>query len=212
MFLLSNILEKKNILFFCFFSKRDYLLFVIYHVISGLIDLLDGILARWLHQQSIVGQYFELILDQYSHFVMYACIGFLYPSYIVYFFLEIALELWNSIFNLYIYTLSKTDQSWLHKTSFFTTKCSNSIHDNPNLRLLNWYGPDIFHVLLVIRYILMNDNERKFITKIKRYISMNKVYLIIRYVLFFSGFFSVLRTYVTSCFMLDKLFKMAEAK
>jgi phosphatidylglycerophosphate synthase len=198
--------------FLFFFSKRKYLLFVIYYVISGLFDSFDGGLARWLQQQSLVGQFFELILDQYAHFVIYACIGLLYPSYIVYFYLEIALELWNSLFNLYIHSLPKSDQSWLHKPTFFTTKCSVYIHDNPNLRLLNWFGPDIFHVLLIVRYILINDNERKLITKIKRYISMDKVYLIIRYTIYFTGFFSILRTYVTSCFILDKLSKMARAK
>jgi len=202
--------NKKN--FLCFFSRRKYLLFVIFHTISGLLDSLDGILARSLQQYSLVGQYFETILDQYAHFIMYACIGLLYPTYIIYFYLEIALELWNSMFNLYIHSLPKTDQTWLHKTTFLSTACSLTIHDHPNLRLLNWYGPDVFHTLLVIRYILLEDNNRKLITYIKRYIAINKVYTIIRYTLYFTGFFSILRTFVTSCFMVDKLERLAEAK
>jgi hypothetical protein len=143
---------------------------------------------------------------------MYSCIGLLYPAYIIYFYLEIALELWNSTFSLYIYSLPKTtDQSWLHKTTFFSTACSFTVHDHPNLRLLNWYGPDIFHTLLVLRYILIDENNRKLIVYIKRYISTQRLFLIIRYTLFFTGFFAVLRTFVTSCFMLDKLERLAGA-
>jgi len=143
---------------------------------------------------------------------MYTCIGLLYPTYIIYFYLEIALELWNSIFNLHIHTLSTTDRTWLHHTTFLSTTCSLTIHDHPNLRLLNWYGPDVFHALLIIRYVLINDSNRKLIMYIKRYISIDKVYLIIRYTLYCSGFFAILRTFVTSCFMLDKLERLAEAK
>jgi len=143
---------------------------------------------------------------------MYTCIGLLYPTYIVYFYLETAVELWNSTFNLYIHTLPKTDQAWLHKTSYLSTACSLTIHDHPNLRLLNWYGTDLFHTLLVIRSALIDDNNRKLTIYIKRYISMNKVYLIIRYTLYFTGFFSLLRTYVSSCVLLDKLQKMAGAR
>jgi phosphatidylglycerophosphate synthase len=141
--------------FFFLFSQRKYLLFVIYHTVSGFLDAFDGILARALDQRSLVGQYFELILDQYAHYIMYVCIGLLYPSYIVYFYLELALELWNSTYNLYIHTLPKTDKPWLHKETFLSTMCSVSIHDHPNLRLFNWYGPDIFHTFLIIRHILI---------------------------------------------------------
>jgi len=204
--------KNDNNYFFFYFSQRKYLLFVIYHTLSGFLDSFDGILARYLHQNSLVGQYFEYILDQYAHFIMYTCIGLLYPAYIIYFYLEISLELWNSLFNLYIHTLSTTDQTWLHKTTFLSTACSLTIHDHPNLRLFNWYGPDIFHTLLIIRYILVDDNNRKLIVYIKRYISIDKVYLIIRYTLYITGFSSLLRTFVTSCFMIDKLERLAEAK
>jgi hypothetical protein len=130
----------------------------------------------------------------------------------MYFYLEIALELWNPLFNLYVNSLPKTDPKWLHKPTFLSTSCSLTIHDHPNLRLLNWYGPDIFHTLLVIRYILMEDNNRRLIAYIKRYIAINKVYAIIRYTLYFTGFFSLLRTYVVSCVMMDKLETLASAK
>ena len=195
-----------------FFSQRKYLLFVIYHTVSGFLDSFDGILARALDQKSLVGQYFEHILDQYAHFVMYTCIGLLYPTYIVYFYLEIALELWHSGFSSYIQTLPKTDQSWLHKTTSLSSMCQLTIHNHPNLRLLNWYGPDVFHTLLVIRFILTDENTRRLNVYIKRYISLEKVHLIIRYGLYFTGFFTVLRTVVTSCYMLDNLEKLAKAK
>ncbi|CAF1644636.1 unnamed protein product [Adineta ricciae] len=195
-----------------YFGKRKYLLFVVYHTISGFLDLFDGVLARSLGQQSIVGQFFEHILDQYSHFLMNACIGFLYPSYIAYFFYEIAIELWNSIFNLYIHTVKTSDQAWWHQTTFFSSACSLTIHDHPNLRLLNWYGPDIFHTVLVLRYILLNEAGGKFMIITKQHISMRKLQLIIVYVLCFTGFFALLRTFVTSCFMLEKLYKLAEAR
>ncbi|UJR27759.1 hypothetical protein I4U23_009032 [Adineta vaga] len=195
-----------------YFGKRKYLLFVIYHTISGFLDSFDGGLARWSQQTSIVGHFFEYILDQYSHFTMYACIGFLYPSYIAYFFFEIAIELWNSLFNSYIQTLKTSDQSWLHQTTFLSSICSLTIHDHPNLRLLNWYGPDIFHTLLVVRYILIHEEEKKLITKIKQYVSTRKIHSVITYALCFTGFFSILRTYVTSCFMLEKLYKLSEAR
>jgi phosphatidylglycerophosphate synthase len=187
-------------------------LFVIYHTISGFVDIFDGISARFLHQYSFVGLYFETILDQYGHFIMYICIGLLYPTYIIYFYLEIALELWNSVLSLYMNTLSIADRTWLHKTTFLSTTCSLTIHDHPNLRLLNWYGPDIFHTLLLIRYILIDDNNRRLLVYIKRYISIDKLYLIIRYTLYFTGFFAVLRTFVTSCFLIDKLERLASAK
>lgn len=194
------------------FSKRKYLLFVVYHTISGFLDSFDGFLARSLEQHSIVGKFFEHILDQYSHFLMNACIGFLYPSYIAYFFYEIAIELWNSIFDSYIHTIKTSDQAWWHQTTFFSSVCSIKIHDNPNLRLLNWYGPDIFHAVLVVRYILLNDEDRRFMMITKQFISMRKIQLVITYVLCFTGFFALLRTFVTSCFMLEKLYKLAEAR
>ncbi|CAF3490796.1 unnamed protein product [Adineta steineri] len=194
-----------------YFGKQKYVLFVIYHTISGFLDSFDGILARTFHQQSMVGQFFELILDQYAHFIMYSCIGYLYSSYIVYFYFEIALELWSSTFHLYITSLAKSDQPWLHKTTFLSTTCSLTIYSHPELRLLNWYGPDVFHTLLVIRFILINDHERKLTSKLQRYISMKKVYLIIQYGIYFTGFFALLRTLVTSCFMLNNFYRIAGA-
>ena len=199
-------------MFSLFFSQRKYLLFVIFHTISGLLDSVDGILARSLDQHSLVGQFFEYILDQYAHFIMYICVGLLYPRYIVYFYLEIAVELWNSVFSLYIHSLPTTDQTWLHKTTFLSTTCPLTIHGHPNLRLLNWYGPDVFHTLLVIRHILTDENNRRLVMFIKRYMPINRVHTIIRYTLYFTGFFAVLRTYVTSCLMIDKLERLAEAK
>lgn len=204
--------KKKTEIFPLDFSQRKYLLFVIYHTVSGFLDSFDGTLARSLNQRSLVGHFFEYILDQYSHFLMYTCIGILYPTYIVYFYLEIVLELWNTTYDLYIHTLTTKDQTWLHKSTFLSRTCSLTIHDHPNLRLFNWYGPDVFHTLLVIRYFLFDDNNIKLRTYIKRYISMKKVHLIIRYILYFTGFFALLRTFVTSCFMIDKLERLAEAK
>ncbi|CAF4972213.1 unnamed protein product, partial [Rotaria sp. Silwood1] len=134
-----------------YFGQRNYLLFVIYHTVSGFLDSLDGIFARHLNQKSLLGAYFEFILDTYAHFVMYACIGLLYPSYIVYFYIEIALELWNIMFNSHVNALPKSNLAWLHKTTFLSTTCSVSIYHSPNLRLFNWYGPDIFHTVLVLR-------------------------------------------------------------
>ncbi|CAF2797727.1 unnamed protein product [Rotaria sp. Silwood2] len=195
-----------------YFGQRNYLLFIIYNTVSGFLDSLDGILARHLNQKSIVGGYFEFILDTYSHFVMYACVGLLYPSYIVYFYIEIALELWNIMFDCHIHSLSKSNLSWLHKTTFLSTTCSVSIYHHPNLRLLNWYGPDIFHTVLVLRYILINDNNKKLIRYIQRYFTLNQIYLFIKIILFFTGFFSILRTSVASCFLFDKVHKMAGAK
>lgn len=192
-------------------SQRKYLHFVVYHTISGFLDSFDGILARSLDQRSIVGQFFEYILDQYSHFTMYACIGFLYPSYTAYFFLEIALELWNNLFNLYMHTLKTSNQSWWHQSTFLSSLYSISIHSHPNLRLLNWYGPDVFHTLLVLRYILVNDDEKRLTLKIKQYVSMRKVQLAMGYGIIFTGFFALLRTFVTACVMLEKLYKLAEA-
>ncbi|CAF0736458.1 unnamed protein product [Rotaria sordida] len=194
------------------FGQRNYLLFIIYHTVSGFLDSLDGILARNLNQISLVGRYFELILDSYAHFIMYACVGLLYPSYIVYFYIEIALELWSIMLDYHINRLPKSDLSWLHKTTFLSTTCSVSIYHHPNLRLLNWYGPDIFHTLLVLRYILINDSNKKLIRYIQRYITLNKIYLLIKITLLFTGFFSILRTSVTSCFLLDKLYRMARVK
>ena len=167
------------------FSQRKYLLFVIYHTISGFLDSFDGILARSLDQKSLLGQFFEFILDQYSHYIMYVCIGLLYPTYIVYFYLELALELWNSTYELYVHSLSKTDLSWLHRSTFISSMCSVTIHDHPNLRLLNWYGPDIFHTVLLIRFLLINENERKLIGYAKRYVSLEKIHLLVRFTLFF---------------------------
>ena len=183
-------------------------MFVIYHTVSGFLDSLDGILARSLDQTSLVGRYFEYILDEYAHFVMYACTGLLYPSYIVYFYLEIALELWNSHFNLYVYTLPGLDKPWLHRETFLSKTCPTAIYSNPNLRLFNWYGPDVFHVLLILRYILINQGSRKEMTYIKRFISIDNFHLLFKLAMCFTGFFSVLRTIVTSCFMVDKLERM----
>jgi hypothetical protein len=143
---------------------------------------------------------------------MYICIGLLYPTYIVYFYLEIALELWNSTYELYVHTLPKTDLSWLHRSTSISSMCSVTIHDHPNLRLLNWYGPDIFHTVLIIRFLLINENERKLIGYAKRYISLEKIHLLIRFTLCFTGFFAILRTCVTSCYLFDKLYKMAGAQ
>lgn len=157
-----------------------------------------------------MGLYFEHILDQYAHFVMYSCIGLLYPAYIVYFYLEIALELWSTTFSSFTQSIKNFDHSSFHKTTFLSEACHLTIHDHPNLRLLNWYGPDIFHTLLVIRFILTDENNRKLNNYIKRYVSLGKVHLLIRYGLYFTGFFAILRTFVASCFMLDKLQRLAE--
>ena len=185
---------------------------MIFHTVSGLLDSFDGTLARTFHQYSLVGQYFETILDQYAHVIMYTCIGLLYPKYIVYFYLEVALELWNSIYNFYIHMLPNTDQTWSHRSTFLSSACSLTIHDHPNFRLLNWYGPDVFHTVLVIRFILLDDNDRGLAAFVRRYIAIDRVLTILRYTLYFTGFFTILRTYVTSCVMLDKLERLAMAK
>mgnify|MGYP001121637440 CR=1 FL=1 len=192
-----------------YFRQKKYLLFVIYHTVSGFLDAFDGIFARWLDQKSVVGLYFEHILDPYAHFVMYTCIGLLYPSYIIYFYFEIALELWNLMFNSFLQSAPTFDRTSLQQTTFLSETCQFTIHDHPNLRLFNWYGPDIFHTLLLIRFILLDENSRKINYYIKRYISLERLHLLILYVLIFTGFFSFVRTFVTSCFMLDKFYRLA---
>lgn len=140
---------------------------------------------------------------------MYACIGLLYQSYMVYFYLEIALELWGILFNTHIQSLSDNQRLLLQGETFFSRTCSLSIYHHPNLRLLNWYGPDIFHTTLVIRYILMNDSKKQLTRYIQQYISLDTVYLAMKFIIIFCGFFAILRTTITSCFLLDKLYKLA---
>lgn len=143
---------------------------------------------------------------------MYTCVGMLYPKYIIYFYLEIAVELWNSTYNHFMHTLPSTDQTWSHRTTFLSSACSWTIHDHPNFRLLNWYGPDVFHTVLVIRYILLDEDNRRLIAYIKRYITINRIFAILRYTLYITGFFTILRTYVSSCMLLDKLERLAMMK
>ena len=108
--------------------------------------------------------------------------------------------------------LPNTDQTWSHRSTFLSSACSVTIHDHPNFRLLNWYGPDVFHTVLVIRFILLDDNDRGLAAFVRRYIAIDRVLTILRYTLYFTGFFTILRTYVTSCVMLDKLERLAMAK
>ena len=43
---------------------RNYKLALLLFVLAGLSDALDGLLARWLNQQSILGQYLDPIADK----------------------------------------------------------------------------------------------------------------------------------------------------
>jgi hypothetical protein len=45
---------------------------------------------------------------------------------------------------------------------------------------------------------------------VKRYVSMNRVYVFIHYAIFVSGFSALLRTILSSCFIIDKLHRMAQ--
>ena len=197
---------------FGFFSRRNYVLFVVLHTISGLLDSVDGSLARWLQQTSYVGQYFESILDQYAHIILYASLGFLYPSYIIYFFLEIGLEIWHSMYTLFLPSLATFGSEWLEETTLLSQICHVPLWEHPQMRLFRWYGSDVFHTLLVLRYILIHDNDRRCIWHLKRYMSMHKLLLVLRYVIIVSGISSLFRTLITSCYLLDRLFRMAHLK
>lgn len=197
----------------CCFRKQNYTLFIVYHTVAGLLDSFDGTLARSLNQRSYVGQYLDSILDQYAHILIYASIGYLYSSYIVFFFVEIALDIWPNAFEMFMLTLSETTKStWPNQASFLSEACSISVWEHPNLRLFRWYGSDIFHTLLIVRYILINEADQKFVIRLKRHVSMKRLQSYIRILLFVTGISSVLRTIIGSCFMIDKLQRLATLK
>jgi phosphatidylglycerophosphate synthase len=190
-------------------SQRKYTLFIVYHTMSGFLDSFDGLLARYFEQTSYVGQFLDSILDQYAHVLIYAAIGYLYSSYIIFFFLEIALELWSHSFSYYMLTLPKYDSSRFNQSTFLSRTCSFPLWDHDYLRLFRWYGSDIFHTLLVMRYILMHEHDQKFVVRLKRYVSMNKLQSHMRLLIIFMGISSFLRMILSSCSMIDKLQRLA---
>lgn len=202
----------QNLFFFLDFSQRNYTLFIVYHTISGLLDNFDGTLARSFNQLSHVGQYFETILDQFSHVLIYASIGYLYPKYIIFFFAEIALELWSSTFHFFVKMIPQIDQQWPHHSSFLSQTCSLPLWDHPNLRLYRWYGSDIFHTLLIVRYILIHETDQPWVRRLKQHVPTTRLFKYLKYLLVFMGISSFLRTILGSCHLLDNLQRLGTIK
>ena len=116
------------------------------------------------------------------------------------------------MYMLFLPSLAPFGSAWLDKTTFLSQACHVPLWEHAQMRLFRWYGSDVFHTLLVLRYILIHDNERKFIWYLKRHMSMHKLLLVLRYVIMVSGISSLFRTMITSCYLLDKLYRMAHLK
>lgn len=159
-----------------------------------------------------VGQYFETILDQFSHILTYSCLGFLYPQYIVFFFVEIAVEQWPSTFHYFVQSIPSTNQKWPDDPSFLTRTCSLPLWDHPNLRWYRWYGSDLFHTLLIVRYILIHQNDLYWVLRLKRYTSMNRIFTCMKFLIVLMGISSFLRLILGSCYLLDNLRRLGTIK
>ena len=183
------------------FRQRNYTSFLIFHTVSGLLDDLDGPLARTFNQLSYVGLYFETILDQFSHVLTYSYLGFLYPKYIVFFFAEIALELWSSTFSLFAQSLPKTEQKWPEEPSFLARACHVPSWEHPNLRWYRWYGSDLFHTFLIVRYILIHQSDLPWVQRLKRYASIKRIFTGLRYLIIFMGISTFFRTVLGSFYL-----------
>lgn len=180
---------------------------------AGFLDSFDGVLARHFDQASYVGRYLDSILDQYAHIMIYGTIGFLYPSYIVFFFLEIALDIWMSTFTFYRDAFPQWQKSWPDQSTFLSSACTFSFWEHSSLRLFRWYGCDIFHTLLIIRYILIHEQyDRKLLIRIQRYIKINQILVVLRCMIIFTSISALLRTLIGSCFMIDNWYRMASMK
>lgn len=208
--------QKKYSCFRFIIRKRNYSYFIIIHTVAGFLDSFDGILARNFNQTSQIGHYFDSILDQFAHILIYAAIGFLYPKYIAFFFLEVALDIWMSTFAFYRNALPPLKVPWPEQPSFLSETCTFSLWEHPNMRLFRWYGSDIFHTLLIVYYILSNEQfdyyEQKIMIRIKRYISTYQLLIYIRYLIIITSISSILRTLIGSCFMIDNWYRMASIK
>ena len=61
---------------FVFLIKNSFLLAGIFFLLSGVMDVIDGSVARYLHRSSRKGAYLDTVIDRYSDFLM--LLGFLF--------------------------------------------------------------------------------------------------------------------------------------
>jgi hypothetical protein len=202
---------------FAFFSRqRNYVYSFVLHTISGLLDSVDGILAPLCSRPPTSGEVPRIdsrSIRTHSSVCTHRW-DFSIPHYIIYFFLEIRTG--TVEFHVHAIPAIPCDLRLgvaRQNNLLLSQMCRLSVWEHPRMRLFRWYGSDVFHTLLVLRYILIADNDRKFIWHLSD----------LHFDANFSWSFALcdygqrhlvapLRTMITSCYLLDKLYRMAHLK
>ena len=83
------------------FSLTHPLLTVVSYGLSQLMDMFDGMAARYFDQSTKFGAVLDMVCDRISDAVMLAILAALYPQYCWFFYLDIALDIGSHWYQMY---------------------------------------------------------------------------------------------------------------
>lgn len=89
------------------FFNEEYLVALIILIVSGITDIIDGIIARTFHMISDVGKWLDAVADKITQIAIFGCIASLHEVAFILFILLIILESFKGI--LHIITHKKTN-------------------------------------------------------------------------------------------------------
>jgi CDP-diacylglycerol--inositol 3-phosphatidyltransferase len=84
-----------------YFSLTKPLITLIAYGLSQLLDLFDGMAARYFKQSTKFGAVLDMVCDRTSDAIMLAILGGLYPNYCWFFYFDIMLDIGSHWYQMY---------------------------------------------------------------------------------------------------------------